>query len=212
MKTTPKLCWLLLAAASASSAQTPPTFERPPPPQIGSSRDYDGAFLTINCRHWEVKKIEANNIVVRQCDDKLHYYHAADFSTLRVTNLKGDVLVEFKPQHQGLSFPLFVGKKWSSRYAGFRADKNRKWDSLLECEAKAYEPVNVPAGTFDAFRVECVDNWEFGYIFSGKAVSTRWYAPAEGIIIKSVSEDKDWNFELAAFKQASPARERTAAR
>lgn len=181
-------------------------------PQMGESRDYNGQFLSINCRHWETRKPEANNVLVRQCEDKLIYANASDLSPIKATNLKGEVLLEFKPQHQGLSFPMFVGKKWSSNYSGFRADKNRKWDGRLECEAKAYEPVRVAAGSFDAYRVECIDNWEFGYIFSGKVASTRWYAPAEGIVIKAISEDKDWNFELAAFTQISPGSERTAAR
>lgn len=211
MKTT-YLCWLLLVAASAGQAQTPPVTERHRTPQIGDSRDYNGQFLSFNCRHWETRRIEANDVLVRQCEDKLHYANASDLSTLRITNLKGEVLLEFKPQLQGLSFPMFVGKKWSSNYSGFRADKSRKWDSRLECEVKAYEPVHVAAGSFDAYRVECVDNWEFGYIFSGKKTSTRWYAPGVGIVVKYASEDKEWNFELAAFKQASAASERTAAR
>lgn len=194
-------CILLIATSSHCLAQTPPNAERPPQPRIGDSRDYDGQLLGLNCRHWEARRQEANNVSVRQCEDKLIYVDA-NLNVLRATTLKGDVLVEFKPQYQALEFPLFVGKKWSSRYSGFRADKGRKWDSRLECEATAYEPVRVAAGNFDAFRIECIDNWEFGLIFSGKKQSTRWYAPAIGAVVKYASEDKEWNYELAASRQA----------
>lgn len=202
MKTT-RLCWLLLAASTICLAQTAPVAANVPQARIGDSRDYEGQFLGTNCRHWETRRQEAGNVTVRQCEDKLLYMDSRDLSVQRVTTLKGETLLEFKPRYQGLSFPLFVGKKWRSQYAGFRADQNRKWDSRLECEVKVYEPVRVPAGNFDAFRVECVDNWEFGYIFSGKKAATRWYAPAAGGVVKYTSEDGEWNYELAAFRQAT---------
>lgn len=212
MTKTTRLCWLLLAASATSLAQAAPVTESVPAPLIGDSRDYDGQFLGTNCRHWETRRLEANNVAVRQCEDKLVYMDKRDLSVQRVTTLKGETLLEFKPQYQGLSFPLQVGKKWTSNYAGFRADNNRKWDSRLECEVKAYEPVRVPAGTFDAYRVECIDNWEAGYIFSGKKAATRWYAPAAGGVIKYASEDGEWNYELAAFKRATPVNTSSAAR
>lgn len=196
-------CILLLATGSHCLAQTPPTVERPLAPRIGDTRDHHGNFLGLNCSHWETKRQEANQVSVRQCEDKLIYVDA-NLNLQRATNLKGEVLLEFKPQHQALEFPLFVGKKWTSKYSGFRADKGLKWDSRLECEATAYEPVRVAAGNFDAFRVECIDNWEFGYIFSGRKLSTRWYAPSVGIVVKYASEDKEWNYELAAYRQAEP--------
>lgn len=211
MKTT-ALCWLLLAASATCLAQTAPVTANAPPAHIGDSRDYDGQFLGTNCRHWETRRLEANNVTVRQCEDKLVYLDSRDLSVQRVSTLKGETLLEFKPQYRGLSFPLLVGKKWSSQYSGFRADNNRKWDSRLECEVKAYEPVRVPAGSFDAYRVECIDNWELGYIFSGKKAATRWYAPAVGGVIKYVSEDGEWNYELAAFKQAGTATTNTISR
>lgn len=206
MKNKSHIFWLLLAASASTAclAQTPPVAERAPLPRIGDSRDYDGQFLGTNCRHWETRRLEANHVTVRQCDDKLVYLDARDLSTQRLTTLKGETLLTFKPQYQGLMFPLAVGKKWSSRYSGFRADKNRKWDSRLECEVKAYEAVRVAAGRFDAFRVECIDNWELGYIFSGKKASTRWYSPAAGGVIKYAAEDGEWNYELAAFKAPEP--------
>lgn len=197
------LTWLLLAASSAAPAQTPQVAEGPAAFRIGNSGDFDGQLMTMKCRHWENKRLEANHVGISQCDDKLLHLDTTTLNPIRALTLKGELLVEFRPFYQSLSFPLFVGKKWHSQYSGFRADKNRKWDSRLECEAKRHEKIRVRAGEFDAFRVECTDNWESGHIFSGKVRTIRWFAPAVGMVVKYESEDSDWNYELAGYTTQS---------
>mgnify|MGYP000860897748 FL=1 len=192
---------LLLSATPLCAAQLPLPVEAPQPFRIGDSIEYDGQPMTLNCRRWQLKRLEANNVGVSQCEDKLYYYDTSNRNPIKASTAEGKLLVEFKPSPMSLSFPLFVGKKWSSRYSGYRADKNRRWDSRLDCEAKAYETMRVPAGTFDSIRIECIDHWEAGYIFSGQVRSTRWYAPAAGLVVKYRSDDSDWNYELASLKR-----------
>lgn len=201
----PTLCTCLLLAASAHClAQPPAHVEAPRPFLLGDSVAFDGLPMGLNCRQWQFKRIEANDISVSQCEDKLLYQDAASRNPIKATTSSGELLVEFRPQYPGLSFPLFVGKKWHSRYSGFRADKNRKWESTLECEARAYEPVRVRAGSFDSIRIECTDSWQMGYIFSGQVRTVRWYAPAVGMVVKYQSEDSGWNYELAALQRQKP--------
>jgi hypothetical protein len=55
-----------------------------------------------------------------------------------------------------------------------------------DCEVKAEEKVTVPAGNFDAVRIECSGYWNrvFGGTFTGRQVETIWYAPKISRMVK----------------------------
>jgi hypothetical protein len=78
------------------------------------------------------------------------------------------------PHNGQLSSPLWVGKSWQSRFMYTKADgspvkEKRKW------VVEAHEPVTVPAGTFDAYRV----------VSPGKVLTIRlWYAPKVKFFVK----------------------------
>jgi len=86
-------------------------------------------------------------------------------------------------------FPMKIGNEWSySAKAGEAGMAERRGSYKVV----AYEPVTVPAGTFDCFRVE--GQWETsarGY--TGKAREQYWYCPAIKFIAKSSSQF-DQNF------------------
>lgn len=195
---------LLLAAHAGSLAQAPVAAEAPAT-NIGDSYTYQGSLLRLDCQRWEVVRFEAGNTSVSQCKDKPMYLYrdAASHNIIRATTQTGDTLIEFKPLFQHLSFPLFVGKKWQTRYSGRLADIFRRWDGNLECEAKAFETVHITAGSFAAFRIECTDQRTLGYIFRDTSRTTRWYAPALGTVVKYLADDSSWNYELTAFKSAN---------
>ena len=86
-------------------------------------------------------------------------------------------------------FPMKVGSEWS--YSA-RAGEGGMLERRGSYKVVAYEPVTVPAGTFDCFRVE--GQWETsarGY--TGKAREQYWYCPAIKFIAKSSSQF-DQNF------------------
>ncbi|MCM8598777.1 MAG: hypothetical protein NFW04_08985 [Candidatus Accumulibacter sp.] len=87
-----------------------------------------------------------------------------------------------------LTFPMRVGNK--SSY------DNRPWRdgdgvNSAECEVKAMDKVTVPAGTFDAFRVECEGAWQRmselqkAWVNSGRIEESYWYAPSVNNVVKS---------------------------
>jgi hypothetical protein len=59
------------------------------------------------------------------------------------------------------------------------------------CEVKAYEPVKVAAGTFDAFRIECAGTFTrlFGGSGSGRVEETFYYAPKVNRVVMSTYTD-----------------------
>lgn len=91
-----------------------------------------------------------------------------------------------------LKFPLTAGYKQS-----FKKLPSTTGKSLFEaeCEGKGMEKVKVPAGEFDAYRIEC--KGFFTQVFGGTARSayqqTYWYAPAVRNHVKSTYEDRKSN-------------------
>ncbi|HJU17688.1 MAG TPA: hypothetical protein VJ770_14625 [Stellaceae bacterium] len=61
-----------------------------------------------------------------------------------------------------LAFPLFIGKQWQFSYHGKPREMPdefaRSAEHVVEGEVTAYEPVTVPGGTFDAFKIEGYDS------------------------------------------------------
>jgi hypothetical protein len=73
--------------------------------------------------------------------------------------LKDDqVLASALPGTHWGHHPLFVGKRWTATYEWRdRTGGGPRGQSTITREVKAYEAVTVPAGTFDAFRIEIVN-------------------------------------------------------
>lgn len=80
----------------------------------------------------------------------------------------GEHIQEVKPHNGQLQDPLWVGKRWESRFLytrrdGSEAEQHRRWEVTVQ------ETLEVPAGRFDTLRVES----------PGEPLSiTLWYAPA----------------------------------
>lgn len=83
-----------------------------------------------------------------------------------------------------LSFPLEVGKKWS-----FIDDFATPAEGRMTCSVVVvgYEKVRVPAGEFDAFKLEAKGDWVVGqeHNFHGHTAWTYWYAPTVRAVVKS---------------------------
>jgi hypothetical protein len=88
-------------------------------------------------------------------------------------------------------WPLRIGEKWSSEYT--LRDYSRGvhlHPSKIEVNVRTYEKVTVPAGTFNALRIQAGEE-------------TVWYAPSIGWAVKEQigSCGKDgWLLELAEYK------------
>jgi hypothetical protein len=125
--------------------------------------------------------------------------------TRELNYMSGDGKRLARPHSQSLAFPLSVGRQWKVDGKGVTAGGR---DATLEgnCKVSAYEKVSVKAGTFDAFKVEC-DN-EF-YIYGPGTKGTQrlvnWYSPAVQFPVRTelMNRDKltvfaDWTQELAS--------------
>jgi uncharacterized protein YecT (DUF1311 family) len=93
-------------------------------------------------------------------------------STIRTISGEGDLL----------SFPLEVGKKWDVK-ANFKVKKgNIDMNSQLHAIVVAQERIKVPAGEFDAFKIEYNGNWRVELEGVARTIKDRmkvtiWFAP-----------------------------------
>ena len=107
---------------------------------------------------------------------------------------------------RNLSFPLMIGKSWN--YATQVEFKDQDAISRMDAEVKvvAYEKVTVPAGQFDAFKIEAKGKLgQQGAAGAGAVefTETSWYAPSARAIVKQVYRDpyvSERILELASLK------------
>ena len=182
------------APTAASAASTPALAERFPPPRIGARFAYVDGVFKLRCNRWVVHDVSASGDITSRCGAS-SLTVTADGNPVAALDEQGDVVARFAPFLPQLSFPLQVGKKWSGHYDG-QEGRFKHWSGDMACEAAAFEPVRIAAGSFDAFRIECVT--QVRVLFLHQVVkSTNWYAPAAGMIVKSVNDDSGWDMELA---------------
>lgn len=192
----------LLCGSANAAPRSPerPFAQRPPDARVGDRVTYSNGLAAIKCNVWEVTEPNREGEVVSKCGGNTLYSTIDNRNLIRVVNDRGETVIDTAPFYPALSFPLYVGSKWSGKYEG-RQGMN-KWSSDVACEAVAYEPVQVAAGKFDAFRVECVDRWKVdGSPMHGMRKGTSWYAPAVGVTVKSVNDDSRLNTELAGVSR-----------
>jgi len=192
------LSLLVTAPSSPVFADTLPPASMPSP-KVGDVVEYDARFATVKCKRWEVKDTDKDGAIVLQCEDKLAYISKANGNLTKIVSADGETLVEFKPYAFSISFPLEVGKTWQGKYTGYTADNGYRWAGDNSCAVKAVEPVKVPAGEFEAYRIDCVDNWLLSP-YSGQAHTSAWYAPKAGTIVKyHHAETPSWNYEVTSI-------------
>ncbi len=92
----------------------------------------------------------------------------------------GEVLAETTPHNGMLSWPLQVGMawRWMSRWTDYWLRPDFSGGQWSDHEVTAWEEVEVPAGTFMAYRAELVGTKHRSH------TETVWFAPEIGQVIK----------------------------
>ena len=132
----------------------------------------------------KVTSVTASQIEGTENDGK--FVLTADLSTV-----ESSVFVATGDNKQ-FSFPLEVGKKWEYKYSFANKLNPGKGRRQLEANVVAYEKVKVPAGEFDAFKIEYTGFWNSDTNRrpnSGRLTSTSWYAPAARGVVKVEFDD-----------------------
>ncbi|HKA33190.1 MAG TPA: tetratricopeptide repeat protein [Candidatus Binatia bacterium] len=133
---------------------------------------------------------------------------AGDFGTYEVasgTNFRSGA--ENVLKNPKLSFPLWIGKRWSyefeiTRVSGRSLHPKAPSRANDECEVTAFEKVTVKAGTFDAFACKCKCEMVGTPLIWNEYCGTTiiWYAPAVKNIVRHKTESTESSYELTAFR------------
>jgi hypothetical protein len=96
-----------------------------------------------------------------------------------------------------LDFPLQVGKKWRFEYASTSKASGRKYSYQIDASIVAQEMVRVPAGEFDAFKIEYKGSFT-GERLNRRIVQASWYAPAARAPVRIEYDDtvNNWAQQL----------------
>lgn len=121
--------------------------------------------------------------------------------------------MHFAPYYARYAFPLVPGKEWKADATGENPAAGRHWRYQIKGKALGWEKVTVPAGEFDAIRVEVSSYYqgeETGQRGgTGLSRETVWYAPAVNNFVRLEYQDTDWRgniynrdiWELTAFSK-----------
>lgn len=86
--------------------------------------------------------------------------------------------VKWEPYNSEYKFPLSVGRTWNQEFK-FSYNNGASFSSLVKAKVTALEKVTVPAGTFDAYRIEkdieTRSNSADATVMIGRIIT--WYAP-----------------------------------
>jgi hypothetical protein len=100
-------------------------------------------------------------------------------------------LLVFSGDAKFFAFPLEVGKTWNLSYSVVGKVKlhTTRWQ-LNAATVAAHEKVKVPAGEFDAFRIEYRGFWNNDTTArNGRAIIKNWYAPAARSVVRREIDD-----------------------
>ena len=85
-------------------------------------------------------------------------------------------------------FPLMVGEQVAYRYQGQSQSVQAGFSGQGRCEVAAAEQITVPAGTFDTYKVVCVQGEDLSAPYRTR---TWWYAPAVGHYVAMLHQTTD---------------------
>jgi len=109
-------------------------------------------------------------------------------------------LMQINPPHKAkhLSFPLFVGKKWSDKYRS-KSKSGNYYDYKNDYIVKNYETVPTKAGSFRAFKIF---QRQYNNTTGWTGTNEYWYAPE---VKRTVKSNPSWKTgkELISYKLAT---------
>jgi hypothetical protein len=88
---------------------------------------------------------------------------------------------EYSPAYQAFAFPLTPGKTWRSEATATDPGDGRRFPVRIEGRVLGWERVKVPAGEFDALKIErrvFIGYWEHALRGNSVIQEHEWYAPS----------------------------------
>ena len=168
--------------------------------------DYDWDLQVTERREYRGQEVLVTEVTLTTdtAENSVIYVDAETGNTVAYLDGDVDVIEEYIPHDGMLSFPMKVGSTWratyTERYSYLSGPEGGPLETTWEeqemweaWEVVAYEEVTITAGTFMAFRVTRTGSSDT----VTSTITTYWYAPEVGFIIKMESEGEDADNAIA---------------
>jgi hypothetical protein len=152
---------------------------------------------------YQVEQVSGSRInvaVTRQgtgTDEIEHYDGHWNWLKRPATNLP---VFEYSPVYPAFNFPLLPGKTWQGRLGATDPTDGRRFPVLVQAKVLGWERVKVPAGEFDAIKVQRIvyfNYWIQGLRGRSEITELEWYAPAIKQSVRRETNSRYWS-ELGA--------------
>lgn len=197
---------LALAACAAPLAQTPPA-GAPAEVAAPSLRPGDAWTYTAHDGYthipqgtvdYRITGLQGNTVTVERNQEgrvsQEYYTPQGAWLERPLTNLQD---LRYRPALAALPFPLHAGKRWREYVRATDPKTGRSYRVRIDGEVLGWERVRVPAGAFEALKVERhIYAGNFDYFRSEERIIEHdWYAPAVGAVVKhdGLSEYTDYS-------------------
>jgi hypothetical protein len=184
-------------AVSPEAAAAAPRIEKPPTFQKGYKLTFRSRTSTYDVTY----QGEEDGMLVFHYDTrgKLPFdrLYTRDLKMVGINDAQRET--RFTPPVGNVDFPLYVGKKWEVAY---KATSNQQQSTgQTSVEVLAFEPVQVPYGTVDAFRIRVRNTSR--QISRMNPYETYWYSPDIGFFVKHETNKPVYEdpFELIAVSK-----------
>ena len=126
---------------------------------------------------------------------RTEYFYTKDVLGDIARKRRGKLDSKRTPPYQLLSWPLEVGKEWRNTYLREKPQERSSRNFDYRLVVAKVEQVNVPAGTFEAFKIERYD------FYSGDLRGESWYSPKVKWWVKRRLYQRDGvtEYELLSF-------------
>jgi (2Fe-2S) ferredoxin len=179
----------VLAGCAAPPAYLPkdaPVSVNAPQAKLGDYWEYamrDGyTGLPWGLYRYEVTQVDADRIIVTLTNDgrpvdRLVYAAGWNGRELPVTPLQR---FRYEPSNQAFSYPLEPGKAWKAVLNSTDVATGKHYRTYVYGKVVGWEHVRVPAGEFDALKVErkVFAGTMEGYRTQEEIIETDWYVPS----------------------------------
>jgi hypothetical protein len=160
--------------------------------QVGQSWRYsvrDGfTNLPRGTVEYVVKAVDANTATVEvHADQRVStelYTRSGNWLRRPATNMQVFV---YSPAYEAFAFPLAPGKTWKTRSTATDPADGRRFPVRIHGTVLGWERVRVPAGEFDALKVQryvYLDYWQHSVRGQSVMREYEWYAPALKQVVK----------------------------
>lgn len=190
---------LLISVLGVASAQTPPPRSEAPIFKVGDRWKLEQKDRRTGVKESdlarEITAVSATQIEATENDGKL-------IMTPELAVIESPTVI-ITGEAKALSFPLELSKKWDYKYSFKNKVSGNAGRWQLDANVVAYEKVKVPAGEFDAFKIEYKGYWNnLTSTRNGRLQSTSWYAPSARAVVKTEFDDgfNSWVRELTELQ------------